>query len=101
MSDFKPGDLVELVSGGPLMTVEGVVKGSEDSVDIFCVWFVRNSLTGKCKLSHGHFDPVTLQLGLDRNSKPTPMTQFAGRSNRTSHGLPYGFTANSDSTGMT
>jgi uncharacterized protein YodC (DUF2158 family) len=33
--NFKPGDLVELKSGGPIMTVDAVFDGG----DCRCVWF--------------------------------------------------------------
>ena len=34
---FKPGDLVELKSGGPVMTVEEENKFQDDKWD--CIWF--------------------------------------------------------------
>jgi uncharacterized protein YodC (DUF2158 family) len=47
---FKVGDLVQLKSGGPIMTVETVY--STDSVG--CHWFAG------AKLNSGHFDPGAL-----------------------------------------
>jgi uncharacterized protein YodC (DUF2158 family) len=38
MSDFKPGDLVHLKSGGPVMTVNGLEGGVE------CLWFSGDDL---------------------------------------------------------
>jgi len=37
MADFKPGDLVVLKSGGPVMTVDDVDKYGQTGVS--CVWF--------------------------------------------------------------
>lgn len=41
-TEFKPGDLVQVKSGGPIMTVEQVGKTAmleEDAV--WCVWFEK------------------------------------------------------------
>lgn len=35
MSEFKPGDVVQLKSGGPIMTV----KFLDEDGDIYCEWF--------------------------------------------------------------
>ncbi|RTQ52312.1 DUF2158 domain-containing protein [Hymenobacter gummosus] len=56
---FKPGDIVQLKSGGPKMTVERKdgfrisLPGEADKVD--CQWFVGN------KLQHGSFYPESLK----------------------------------------
>jgi uncharacterized protein YodC (DUF2158 family) len=42
MANFKPGDLVVLKSGGPVMTVEDVDKFATN--DITCVWFAGAKL---------------------------------------------------------
>lgn len=39
MAQFKVGDVVELKSGGPAMTVEGIDPGTGRVV---CKWFVKN-----------------------------------------------------------
>lgn len=50
MSQFEPGDLVQLKSGGPVMTVEEIYTsgtwGTTDSPVYRCTWFrgaTRNS----------------------------------------------------------
>lgn len=35
MSEFKPGDVVQLKSGGPIMTV----KFLDEDGDVYCEWF--------------------------------------------------------------
>lgn len=47
--DFKVGDVVQLKSGGPRMTIEAV---SENLVD--CVWFEKN------KIDRNAFNPTLL-----------------------------------------
>jgi uncharacterized protein YodC (DUF2158 family) len=40
--DFEPGDVVQLKSGGPLMTVEVIDKDGMTGRDaVFCVWFEK------------------------------------------------------------
>jgi uncharacterized protein YodC (DUF2158 family) len=43
--DFKPGDVVQLKSGGPKMTIKGIGKygfaASEDNA--CCVWFEKTT----------------------------------------------------------
>lgn len=48
--DFKPGDLVRLKSGGPLMTYEG----EHDWAGLLCVWFEG------AKRQREGFEPQTL-----------------------------------------
>jgi uncharacterized protein YodC (DUF2158 family) len=48
--EFKTGDTVKLISGGPIMTVNKIF--SED--EVFCQWFA-----GK-KLESGYFPPDSL-----------------------------------------
>lgn len=50
---FKPGDIVQLKSGGPAMTVENVV--SYDSTTYGCSWF------SGAKDSHKRFAEEALQ----------------------------------------
>ncbi|HKT27884.1 YodC family protein [Dyella sp.] len=35
MSDFKPGDVVQLKSGGPVMTIKFI----DEDEEAFCEWF--------------------------------------------------------------
>jgi uncharacterized protein YodC (DUF2158 family) len=54
MANFKPGDLVVLESGGPVMTVEDVNKYASN--DITCVWFAG------AKREFASFQPHSLEL---------------------------------------
>jgi uncharacterized protein YodC (DUF2158 family) len=49
---FKPGDLVRLRSGGPVMTLQQV---SYDGESVYCQWFVNG------KLHTGQFPPSSLK----------------------------------------
>jgi uncharacterized protein YodC (DUF2158 family) len=59
MENFKPGDVVRLKSGGPLMTVSHPQKGSSDQM-LWCEWFA--AVTGAdAKEVKGHaFAPEML-----------------------------------------
>jgi uncharacterized protein YodC (DUF2158 family) len=48
--DFNEGDVVQLASGGPAMTVTGYLAQEH----LNCSWFANN------KLSHGTFNPKAL-----------------------------------------
>lgn len=48
--DFKPGDVVQLKSGGPIMTVADVSGGS-----ILCIWIEKN------KTFREPFPPIVLE----------------------------------------
>lgn len=57
--EFKPGDIVQLKSGGPTMTVQEIDDGG-----VFCVWFDKN------KQQSSYFAPILLKehrntIGLD------------------------------------
>jgi len=57
MTALKPGDLVVLKSGGPVMTVDTVntdVFDDDKITGILCAWFVGN------KLERARFDPGAL-----------------------------------------
>lgn len=47
---FKVGDVVQLKSGGPVMTVETILLGG----DVKCQWFARTTL------KHAIFEPSAL-----------------------------------------
>ena len=51
---FEAGDVVELKSGGPNMTVEGI---NELTGDVVCCWFGESDL-----VSGDEFVPETLEL---------------------------------------
>jgi len=51
---WKEGDLVQLKSGGPIMTVESATT-YEGKTSIFCAWF------DKTQKMTGSFPPATLQ----------------------------------------
>lgn len=54
-SECAVGTLVQLVSGGPVMTIEEVkTTGLDAKKGVWCQWFA-----GK-KLERGKFDPATL-----------------------------------------
>ena len=59
---YQVGQTVRLKSGGPKMTVSDV-----DVISTFlrCQWFAG------AKLNHGSFDPETLELVTEDNSKPS------------------------------
>lgn len=53
MNDFKPGDTVQLKSGGPVMTIESMEAG-EGVTYALCVWFVKD------ETKRGNFATYTL-----------------------------------------
>jgi uncharacterized protein YodC (DUF2158 family) len=57
-SGFKPGDVVELKSGGPKMTVAkiGPVGLGGSKLVVWCEWFDGN------KKNKDHFTPESLQI---------------------------------------
>lgn len=47
MAKFKAGDIVQLKSGGPQMTINQVVEpDNEEPIYIDCVWFSGKKLEG-------------------------------------------------------
>ena len=57
MTGLKPGDLVVLKSGGPVMTIDAVntdVFDDDKVTGVLCAWFVGN------KLERARFDPGAL-----------------------------------------
>jgi len=60
VENFKVGDIVQLLSGGPKMTVHRIERDS-----IQCHWFAGS------KLESGWFAPQTLKaVGLEEPKKP-------------------------------
>ena len=56
--DFEPGDVVQLNSGGPKMTVEAV----QSDGTLRCVWFHEDG-----KQDHGVFAQVALRAAKTKN----------------------------------
>jgi uncharacterized protein YodC (DUF2158 family) len=56
MSDFKPGDVVMLKSGGPKMTVEYSGTDTYNRAAVWCDWFEGNK-----KVSNT-FPPTSLEV---------------------------------------
>ncbi|ARP68127.1 MULTISPECIES: YodC family protein [Mesorhizobium] len=60
MSEFAAGDVVQLKSGGPQMTVEQVGKTSMTDEDgVWCVWFEK--IGNKQVVQRETFPPVALK----------------------------------------
>src|SRR5438309_548618 len=58
-NEFAPGDVVQLKSGGPRMTVERVGKDSRTQEDaVFCTWFETVGKRQECM--HEAFAPAVL-----------------------------------------
>lgn len=57
-SKFKPGELVELKSGGPVMTVESANESfsQDDKWSYGCTWFAGD------KHQHNQFEEAALKL---------------------------------------
>jgi uncharacterized protein YodC (DUF2158 family) len=60
---FKSGELVQLKSGGPVMTVQAFHNGSGN---YHCTWFA-----GK-KLDSGYFAPASIQPAVLKPAVPLP-----------------------------
>ncbi len=41
--EFKVGDIIQLKSGGPIMTVTGSAPDMQGTICVSCVWFVGAS----------------------------------------------------------
>jgi len=54
--ELKIGDVVQLKSGGPTMTIESIDKSGDS---IHCQWFAGDKFD---KLLAGYFSPDSLQL---------------------------------------
>ena len=60
-NEFKPGDIVQLKSGGPKMTVKWAGQGALTKEDtVACMWFVGS------KQEEGAFPPEALELATER-----------------------------------
>ena len=56
MADFSAGTLVQLKSGGPVMTVEKVYTAPDGDSRVSCQWFDNDK-----KLSKENFRPIALK----------------------------------------
>jgi uncharacterized protein YodC (DUF2158 family) len=63
--EFKPGDVVELKSGGPKMTVAkiGPVAMGSSKLEVWCEWFDGS------KKTKDHFMPASLQISSDPRAR--------------------------------
>jgi len=52
---FKAGDVVQLKSGGPLMTVTEVGIDTSGTPEVWCTWFAGT------EQKHGHFPAETVK----------------------------------------
>src|ERR1041384_6052338 len=71
MTVFKPGSLVVLKSGGPVMTVDAVNTSIFDDnkvTGIVCVWFVGEKLQ-RVRFEQDAIEPVRLQKTASRKRK--------------------------------
>jgi uncharacterized protein YodC (DUF2158 family) len=42
ISQIKPGSIVQLKSGGPVMTVNWIEQRKDGSLQAFCEWFIQD-----------------------------------------------------------
>ena len=71
MTAFKPGSLVVLKSGGPVMTVDAVntsIFDDDKVTGIVCVWFVGEKLQ-RVRFEQDAIEPVRLQKTASRKRK--------------------------------
>ncbi|MEO8989387.1 MAG: DUF2158 domain-containing protein [Acidobacteriaceae bacterium] len=58
--EFKPGDVVQLKSGGPPMTVEHIGKQNHsDDIVVWCVW--SEKVGARQEVKEYTFDPIVLR----------------------------------------
>lgn len=75
MTVFKPGDLVVLKSGGPVMTIDTVNTDIFDDskiTGVLCVWFVGTRLE-RVRFDHGAIEPVQAEKPVAPEA-PSPET---------------------------
>lgn len=73
VQSFEPGDVVQLKSGGPLMTVEQTGKDMVDRDTIWCTWFER--VGNRQVRQEATFRPTSLE----KASPPQANSFFVGR----------------------
>ena len=58
--EFAPGDVVQLKSGGPPMTIERIAKGERTGEDaVYCTWFEK--IGNRQQVQRENFNPVLLE----------------------------------------
>lgn len=59
---FKIGDVVQIKSGGPGMTIDYITDWGEDGgMEIHCIWFFTKSSNDEIVKEQGNFPPVALK----------------------------------------
>jgi uncharacterized protein YodC (DUF2158 family) len=74
MTVFKPGNLVVLKSGGPVMTVDAVntdIFDDDKVTGIVCVWFLGEKLQ-RVRFAQDAIEPARLQKTSSRKRKARP-----------------------------
>lgn len=74
MTVFKPGDLVVLKSGGPVMTVDTVNTDIFDDnkvTGVLCAWFVADKLE-RARFDYNAIVPASLQEAALEKTEPRP-----------------------------
>ena len=64
VEDLKVGDVVQLKSGGPKMTIEQIGDFNRTHIEAKCVWF------NETKRESGLFELSSLGKGIDSESTP-------------------------------
>jgi uncharacterized protein YodC (DUF2158 family) len=73
MSQFKPGEVVQLKSGGPAMTVEWCEdRGGEQEIAC-CSWFDTNNVRQKQTFGSATLNPVSDDPRPKLPTQPTPV----------------------------
>jgi uncharacterized protein YodC (DUF2158 family) len=74
MTVLRPGDLVVLKSGGPVMTVDTVntdIFDDDKVTGVLCAWFVGNRLE-RARFDRDAIAPAPLQGGACEKTEPRP-----------------------------
>ena len=72
MTIFRPGDLVVLKSGGPIMTVDAVntdIFDDDKVTGVLCAWFVGNKLE-RARFDGNAIAPAPRQQACSEKSEP-------------------------------
>lgn len=74
MTVLKPGDLVVLKSGGPVMTVDAVntdIFDDDKVAGVLCAWFVGNKLE-RARFDYNAVAPASRQEAASEKAEPLP-----------------------------